>query len=62
LGFQMFFKSKNILGLILLVFLISQTFKNLIWQTAITFENVTIVYLSDFSCPESEKARGGEKK
>jgi hypothetical protein len=62
LGFQMFFKSGNVLGLILLVFLVCQTFKNLIWQTAITFENVTIVYIFLISLVLRARKLGAETK
>jgi len=37
LGYIVFIKFKNILGLILLTFLISQTIKNIVWPTAIFF-------------------------
>ena len=45
LAYQMFFKLKNSLGLILLIFLTSQIFKNIIWHTAITLSNMTVIYI-----------------
>lgn len=45
LGYIVFSKFNNILGLILLTFLISQTIKNIVWPTAIFFTNVTILYI-----------------
>lgn len=45
LGFFVFFKQKNLLGLILITFLACQMVKNIVWPTAIVFTNVTIIYI-----------------
>lgn len=45
LGHFVFYKQKNLLGLILLTFVACQMVKNIVWPTAITFTNVTIIYI-----------------
>lgn len=45
LGYVVFFKLKNQLGLILITFLACQMLKNIVWPTAIIFTNVTIIYI-----------------
>lgn len=45
LGYIVFLKLKNKLGLILIAFLVSQCIKNIVWPTAILFTNVTIIYI-----------------
>jgi len=45
LGHFVFFKQKNLLGLILITFLACQMVKNIVWPTAILFTNVTIIYI-----------------
>jgi len=45
LSYQMFFRLNNSLGLILLIFLIPQILKNIIWHTAITLSNMTVIYI-----------------
>lgn len=44
-GYVVFFKLKNQLGLILITFLACQMVKNVVWPTAIIFTNVTIIYI-----------------
>ena len=45
LGYFVFYKLKNQLGLILITFLACQMVKNIVWPTAILFTNVTIIYI-----------------
>ncbi len=45
LGYFVFYKLKNQLGLILITFLACQMAKNVVWPTAIVFTNVTIIYI-----------------
>lgn len=45
LGYIMYFRYQHLLGLMLLVFLICQIIKNMIWHTAITNINVTVIYI-----------------
>jgi len=45
LGYIVFFKLKNYIGLILFTFLICQVIKNIVWTTAIIHMNTTIIYI-----------------
>jgi len=45
LGYIMFFKFNNNIGLILLIFMICQMIKNIVWQTAIIEMNITVIYI-----------------
>lgn len=45
LGYIVFFKLKNEAGLILMTFMACQIIKNIVWPTAISFMNITIVYI-----------------
>jgi O-antigen ligase len=45
LGYSIFIKFNNNTGLIIITFLICQMLKNIVWPTAITLYNVTIIYI-----------------
>jgi hypothetical protein len=44
-GYSIFIKFKNSTGLIIITFLICQMLKNIVWPTAITSYNITIIYI-----------------
>jgi len=45
LGYLVFFKFKNEIGIVLISFMAVQIVKNIVWPTAIFYTNVTIIYI-----------------
>jgi len=45
LGFFVFNRFKDIIGLILMTFLVCQMVKNIVWPTAISYINITVMYI-----------------